>query len=168
MQQENGRIMKKILLILSVLCTASCGFTPMFSGTDTDIYVPPISGINGIDLRNALNARFGGARDTTAEYTLTVNLAQPVTRYKALETTGDATWQEIVLRANYTLTQNGTEIASGAETASESYTFVRYLVAANASYNNAVQNTIGVLADKISARAIAETRQHGTGNGDAK
>ncbi len=160
--------MKKYLLILSLLVFTACGFQPMFTGQDTDIYVPPINGINGIDLRNALNAKFGGQRDATAPYTLTVSLATPITRYKALERTGDATWQQIVLNANYTLTHNGEQIASGTETASESYTFVRYLVAANASYNNAVQNTIKVLADKIGTRAIAETRQYSIGNDDNK
>ncbi len=129
----------------------------MFSGDDTSIYVPPISGINGIELRNALNVKFGGAHDTGAVYQLNVNLENPVTRYKALEQTGDATWQQISLTATYTLTRDGKTIASGRESASESYTFVRYLVAANASYNNAVQNTVMVLAEKISARVIAET-----------
>ncbi len=128
----------------------------MFSGQSTDIYVPPISGINGIELRNRLNAQFGGQHDATAPYTLTVTLSAPATQYKALETTGDATWQEISLKATYTLTRGDEKIASGTETASESYTFVRYLVASNASYNNAVQNIIQVLATKISARAIAE------------
>ncbi len=149
--------MKKIFLVLFL---TSCGFKPMFVGQDTDIYVPPISGINGIDLRNALNARFGGQHDETARYTLTVNLSEPVTQYKALEPTGDATWQEISVRANYTLTRDGKQIASGVESAAESYTFVRYLVAANASYNNAVKNTISVLAEKIGARAIAETYRY--------
>ncbi len=149
--------MKKILCLL-LLC--GCGFRPMFSGQDTDIYVPPISGINGIELRNALNAKFGGQRNPGASYTLSVSLYDPVTQYKALEPTGDATWQEISLRADYILTYNGNQIAAGTERAAESYTFVRYLVAANASYNNAVQNTIGVLAEKISARAIAETYKH--------
>ena len=57
--------MKKNLLLL-LLC--SCGFTPMYVGSDADIYVAPISGINGIELRNALNAKFGGAHDETAKY----------------------------------------------------------------------------------------------------
>ena len=147
--------MKKIILLFAlVIC--GCGFRPMFSGQNTDIYVPPISGINGIELRNRLNAQFGGQHDATAPYTLTVTLGTPATQYKALETTGDATWQEISLQATYTLTHGDETIASGTETASESYTFVRYLVASNASYNNAVQNIIQVLATKISARAIAE------------
>lgn len=144
--------MKKILTFL-LLC--GCGFKPMFSGDYTDIYVPVISGINGIELRNALNAKFGGQHEENAPYTLRVTLRNPVTKYKALEPTGSATWQEIRLSANYTLEHNGKKIASGSEVASESYTFVRYLVAANASYNNAVTNTITVLADKISSRAIA-------------
>ncbi|MBR4806480.1 MAG: hypothetical protein IKZ64_01520, partial [Alphaproteobacteria bacterium] len=70
--------------------------------------------------------------------------------------TGSATWQEIQLTADYVLKHGDEKIASGTETASESYTFVRYLVAANASYNNAVTNTITVLANKIGTRAIAD------------
>ena len=149
--------MKKCLFFLFL---GACGFQPMFSGQSTDIYVPVISGINGIELRNALNTKFGGPHDANAPYTLTVNLHNPQTRYKALESTGDATWQEIQLRADYALEYNGEKIASGTEVASESYTFVRYLVAANASYNNAVTNTINVLANKIGTRAIAQASKH--------
>ena len=149
--------MKKYILLLLL---TSCGFQPMYTERDTDIYVAPIGGINGIELRNSLNTKFGGVHDADAKYTLTVNLRNPVTRYKGLEATGDATWQEIVLTASYNLTANGKRIARGTESASESYTFVRYLVAANASYNNAVQNTIQVLADKIGTRVIAETYKH--------
>ena len=149
--------MKKILIFL-VLC--GCGFRPMFSGNNTNIFVPVISGINGIELRNALNTKFGGPHNETAPYTLRVTLKNPITKYKALEPTGDATWQEISLTANYILEYNGEKIATGVEAASESYTFVRYLVAANASYNNAVANTITVLADKIGTRIIAEVSEH--------
>ena len=151
--------MKKILLGIMIATVSACGFKPMFSGQDTDIYVQPISGINGIDLRNALWAKFGGQRNENAKYTLDVKLSTPNTQYKALERTGDATWQEVSLTANYVLKCDGKEIASGTETAAESYTFVRYLVASNASYNNAVQNTIAVLAEKIGTRAITETYQ---------
>ncbi len=150
--------MKRYIPVLLLL--ASCGFQPMYTEQDTDIYVAPISGINGIDLRNSLNAKFGGVRDANAKYTLTVDLREPRTKYKALELSGDATWQEISLTARYTLTADGKRIASGSETASESYTFVRYLVAANASYNNAVQNTIQVLSEKIGTRVIAETYRY--------
>lgn len=149
--------MKKYILLLLL---SACGFQPMYTEKDTDIYVAPISGINGIDLRNSLNAKFGGVRDKNAKYALIVTLKEPVTKYKALESTGDATWQEIILTAKYTLVAEGKNIATGSEQASESYTFVRYLVAANASYNNAVQNTIQVLADKIGARVITETYRY--------
>ena len=149
--------MKKILLLV-LLC--GCGFRPMFSGDKTEIYVPVINGISGIELRNALNTKFGGPHDVGAPYTLRVTLDNPTTKYKALEPTGDATWQEVRLTATYVLEHNGERIASGREVASESYTFVRYLVAANASYNNAVTNTIMVLADKIGTRAIAQVSEH--------
>ena len=152
--------MKKILLFVVLVVMSACGFKPMFSGQDTNIYVEPISGINGIELRNALWAKFGGQHGTDATYKLTVKLSEPNTQYKALERTGDATWQEVALTATYTLTHNGEQIATGTERAAESYTFVRYLVASNASYNNAVKNTINVLAEKIGTRAIAETYKH--------
>lgn len=146
--------MKKILVMLLL---SGCGFTPMFSGNDNDIYVDKINGINGIELRNALNAKFGGEHAENAAYKLVVQLDEPLKTYKGLDTTGTATWQAVKLTANYKLYAGDNVIAEGKESASESYTFVRYLVAANASYNNAVQNTVSVLADKISARAIAET-----------
>lgn len=144
--------MKKLLILFLL---GACGFRPMFSGNDTDIYVPPISGINGIELRNALNAKFGGVRDASAKYELTVHLYEPGIQYKALDETGAATWQEIYVRATYELRSGDTVIVTGDESASESYTFVRYLVAANAAYNNAVRNTVTVLAEKIGNRAIA-------------
>lgn len=149
--------MKKCLVFLLL---AGCGFRPMFSGHDTDIYVAPISGINGIDLRNSLNAKFGGRHDASARCALTVNLAEPTTQYKALEHTGDATWQQVSVSASFELACDGEKIASGREVAAESYTFVRYLVAANASYNNAVKNIITVLADKISVRVITATADY--------
>lgn len=151
--------MKKILLFLFVMLISGCGFTPMYVGQDTDIYVVPISGINGIELRNALNAKFGGARDASAKYTLTVTLSKPVTTYKALEQTGDAAWQEVSISASYKLTEtsSGRVLTQGRETASESYTFVQYLVASNASYNNAIGNSLNVLSEKIGTRAITAT-----------
>lgn len=150
--------MKKYFLLLFLGFLTACGFTPMYSGRDLDIYVAPINGTNGIDLRNALNAKFGDVNERDAKYTLVVSLEDPITTYKAIQATGDATWQEVQLRATYVLKTDGKEVACGNESASESYTFVRYLVAANASYNNAVQNSITVLADKIGVRVMATAK----------
>ena len=148
--------MKKLFILLFL---AACSFHPVFSDHDTDVYVAPITGINGIELRNALNAQFGGAHEDSAKYTLTVKLTNPITKYKAFDLTDSATWQEVRLNASYVLKQDNKEIARGSESASESYTFVRYLVASNASYNNAVSNAINVLSDKIGMRVISETRK---------
>ncbi len=148
--------MKRLILFLML---TACSFKPIFSGDTTDIYVAPISGINGIELRNSLNSQFGGMHEENAKYTLTVNLQEPVTQYKALERAGDAVWQEVRLNASYILKQGDKEIAHGSESAAESYTFVRYLVAANASYNNAVINAIHELSNKIGMRAIAEIQK---------
>ena len=149
--------MKKLVLFLLL---AACSFKPIFSGNSTDVYVAPISGINGIELRNSLNAQFGGMHEENAKYTLNVNLQEPITQYKAFERAGDAVWQEVKLNASYTFKQGNKTIATGSESAAESYTFVRYLVASNASYNNAVMNTIHQLSDKISMRVIAETQKN--------
>lgn len=148
--------MRKLILLLML---AACSFKPVFSGDSTDIYVAPISGINGIELRNSLNSQFGGMHEQNAKYSLTVDLKDPVNKYKALERAGDAVWQEVKLNASYTLKQGDKVIARGSESASESYTFVRYLVAANASYNNAVMNTIHQLSEKISMRVITEIQK---------
>lgn len=158
-KQEMYRSMKKLFLLLFL---TACGFSPMYSNRtidNIDVYVPPISGTNGVDLRNALNAKFGSENRSDATYTLNVKLGSPITHYKAIQSTGDATWQEVQLRADYNLYKGDKKIVSGSETAAESYTFVRYLVAANASYNNAVQNIITVLSDKIGTRIMAETYQ---------
>ena len=152
--------MKKNLLVLLFLVISACGFKPMFSGQDTNIYVAPISGINGIELRNALWAKFGNQYGPDATYSLTVTLNNPVTQYKALQSTGDATWQEVSISASYTLSRGDKKIVSASETAAESYTFVSYLVASNASYNNAVKNAIRTLSEKISTRVIAETYKY--------
>lgn len=148
--------MKKLILLLMI---SACSFRPVFSGDKTDVYVAPISGINGIELRNSLNAKFGGIHEQNAKYVLTVNLNEPVTQYKAFERAGDAVWQEVRLNASYVLKQGDKEIVSSTESAAESYTFVRYLVASNASYNNAVLNTIHQLSEKISMRVISEIQK---------
>jgi hypothetical protein len=148
--------MKKLILVLLL---SACSFKPIFSGSDVNVYVAPISGINGIELRNSLNAQFGGIHEKDAKYTLEVDLKEPSTKYKAFERAGDAVWQEVKLNASYVLKQDNTVIASGSESAAESYTFVRYLVASNASYNNAVMNTIHQLSEKISMRVITEIQK---------
>lgn len=159
--------MKKIKLLIAnfslLIALCACGFTPMYYGDNLsnkahDIYVEPISGTNGIDMRNALRARFGTDNEKSSKYILTVNLAAPHTVYKAIQTTGDATWQEVRLTANYKLvdSENGETVISGSDQASESYTFVRDLVAATSSHNNAVQSAIRVLSDKIETRVNAK------------
>ena len=159
--------MKKISLLFalcSLLFISACGFTPMHGNNDAlrdttrTIYIAPISGTNGIDLRNNLRGTFGTHNHyATAEYILTVDLRAPEMILKALQRTGDATWQEIRMTARYELrARDGELILRATDTASESYTFVADLVAAQAAHNAAVQNAILVLSGKI------ETRVHAT------
>ena len=74
------------------------------------------------------------------------------------------------MTARYTLTEtkSGRVLARGSDTASESYTFVRYLVASNASYNNAIKNSLTVLSEKISTRAIVATHSLTSGDETSK
>ena len=157
--------MKKIIgLIFSLLIFSGCGFSPVYSPSaemsapSADVYVATISGTNGIDLRNSLRAKFETDNNIGAKYTLKVDLQKPQTAYKAIQITGDATWQEVRMTATYVLTEtnSGREILNAKDTASESYTFVRDLVAAQASYNNAVQSTLRLLSEKIVTRINAE------------
>ena len=159
--------MKKLLYLLPFafcLALAACGWTPMHdSGGELraqtrDIYIAPISGTNGIDLRNSLHASWGIADAATAKYTLAVNMYRPKAILKGLQITGDATWQEVRMTARYELRENetGTVVLTATDTAAESYTFVSDLVAAQASYNSAVQNSIKVLAGKIETRVNAK------------
>lgn len=146
--------LKKILIFLFLF---SCGFRPMYQDMSFDIFVEPIkSGVSGIDLRNALNAKFGGSSNNNAEYRLLVKLDEPIKEYKAIEQTGEATWQEIKMIATYTLFKNDKEIAKGREVASDSYSIVRYLIAANAVYNNSIKNAITILSEKIATSVSAE------------
>lgn len=155
--------MKKIFTVCSLLfALCSCGFTPMYSddlsNKTGDIWVAPISGTNGIDLRNALRAQFvSGNEESTAKYSLNIDLKDPYTNFKGLQKTGDATWQEVRMTASYILKENtsGRVLVQGTAVASESYTFVRDLVAAQASKTNAVQNTLRLLSDKIGTRVAA-------------
>lgn len=155
--------MKKVFAVCSLLfAVCSCGFTPMYSDELSvktgEIWVAPISGTNGIDLRNALRARFGDKNEeANAKYSLNIDLKNPDTIFKGLQKTGDATWQEVRMTASYTLKENasGHVLVKGTEVASESYTFVRDLVAAQASQTNAVQNTLRLLSDKIGTRVAA-------------
>ncbi|MCL2331461.1 MAG: hypothetical protein FWC61_02850 [Proteobacteria bacterium] len=159
--------MKKVFALCSllfVLCgLAACGFSPMYMSDSSprddtrQIFVAPISGTNGIDLRNSLRAKFGTENDAAAKFTLNVRLENPYTVFKAIQITGDATWQEVRMIASYELkeTKTGKIVLTGSDTASESYTFVRDLVASQASYNNAVQSTIRVLSEKINTRVAA-------------
>ncbi|MDR0804046.1 MAG: LPS assembly lipoprotein LptE [Rickettsiales bacterium] len=150
--------MKKLLIALTL---GACGFSPMYTETRTaetaQIFIAPISGTNGIDLRNELIARFNTDNvESAAKYMLSVDLKKPAVSYKALQISGDATWQEIRLTAAYTLKSGDAVVASGTASAAESYTFVRDLVSANAARTNAEQNVISVLAGDIASRINAK------------
>ena len=158
----------KQLLILCALWAAGCGFVPMYSDNRglqaelNDIYIAPIAGTNGIDLRNHLILNWNTVNEPGQKYELRVKLAEPVTIYKGLQRSGDATWEEVRVTASWTLSSDGRVIAGATETASESYTFVSDLVSANASRISATQNVIQSIGNKIEMRVNAKLK----GNSD--
>jgi archaellin len=150
--------MKTSLLLLFLPACASCGFAPMHSALPAearDIYIAPIVGTNGIDLRNHLIVAWNTANSGTEKYSLAVRLNEPRTIYKGLQRTGDATWEEVRMTASWTLSRGSETIAKSRETASESYTFVSDLVAANASKAAAVKNATMSVGDSIEQKVNA-------------
>jgi len=153
---------KIFLILISVAWISGCGFRPMHSDGRMmrremqDIYIAPISGTTGIDLRNQLIVAWGTSNTEGARYTLKVNLHPPRTILKGLQRTGDATWQEIRIRADWKLYENEKEIARGTESASESYTFVADLISAHASHIHAMNNSVQLVGSRIEAKVNAK------------
>jgi hypothetical protein len=157
--------MKKIIpLVVFHISLAGCGFAPMYSDNAAlqmelaDIYIAPIAGTNGIDLRNHLILAWNTQNDPGAKYRLSVKLNDPETIYKGLQRTGDATWEEIRIKASWTLSSDGKVIAKSSEAASESYAFVSDLVSANASKISATGNAIQEIGNKIELKVNAKLK----------
>lgn len=164
--------MKKVILVFAVLLSA-CGFTPMYSDNSGDsktleysVNILPIPGTDGVELRNKLRSNlnpFGEAKNP--DYNLQVSLSTGG-RLKGIQRTGDATWQEIIVSANYSLTDaaTGKELLKNSDAVSESYTFVENLVAANSASAAATASAIRILSDKISARVKLFINMQGAEN----
>jgi hypothetical protein len=157
--------MKKLLAACSMMLVLSaCGFSPMYRGESArgaetaNIYIAPIEGTNGIELRNYLILAWNTPNIPESKYSLSVKLAEPATFYKAIQKTGDATWEEIRITASWTFSRGGEVIAKSSETAAESYTFVSDLVSANASKTSATGNAIRAIGEKIEMKVNAKLK----------
>ena len=151
-----------LFIIHSSLFISACGFTPMHAPSNrlaaetADIYIAPISGTNGIDLRNQLIVAWDANNYQGAKYTLRVNLRPPETILKGRQRTGDATWEEVRIRASWSLYQEDMLVARSIETASESYIFVADMIAANASRIRAQQNAVQMIGERIEMKVNAK------------
>jgi hypothetical protein len=141
-----------------------CGFTPMYEENRKlqdkmlEIYIAPIEGTDGIDLRNHLISKWNTKNLPDSKYKLDVKLNKPTTVFKALQRTGDATWEEVRMTASWTLSEKAKVITKSSESASESYTFVSDLVSANASKTSAMQNAIKIISDSIELKVNAKLK----------
>jgi hypothetical protein len=97
-----------------------------------------------------------------AKYVLRVMLYEPVTVYKGLRRSGDATWEEVRMTAMWSLSDGERVIAKSTESAAESYTFVADLVSANAAKISAEQNAIRSIGDKIEQKVNAKVKNRGS------
>jgi hypothetical protein len=125
----------------------------------SDIYIAPIAGTNGIDLRNYLILGWNTPNNPDAKYRLSVSLNEPATIYKGLQRSGDATWEEIRINASWTLSAGKKVIIRSSESASESYAFVSDLVSANASKISATNNAIRQISERIEAKVNAKLKK---------
>ncbi|MDR1027691.1 MAG: hypothetical protein LBL46_04725 [Rickettsiales bacterium] len=150
--------------LLTLLLLAACGWTPARREADIvrarthDIYIAPISGTTGIDLRNFLTQAWSAAGTPGARYELSVRLGGATTIYKALDRRGNSQWEEIRVNASWKLSDNGNKIAESSESASESYPVVSDLVAADASRSTAIQNAIRQIGMKIESKVNAKLK----------
>jgi hypothetical protein len=151
-------------LLVITLALGACGFTPMYEENRKlqdkmlEIYIAPIEGTDGIDLRNHLVSKWNTNNSPDTKYKLVVKLNKPATVYKALQRSGDATWEEVRMTASWTLSEKSKIITKSSESASESYTFVTDLVSANASKNSAIQNAIKIISDNIELKVNAKLK----------
>ncbi|MDR2268659.1 MAG: hypothetical protein LBD94_00565 [Rickettsiales bacterium] len=156
--------MKRLVYFLAPCLLSACGWSPMYSDNlilqnrVADIYIAPIAGTNGIDLRNSLILSWNTSNDKSAKYRLSVKLNEPQTIYKALQRSGDATWDEVRITASWTLSEGENIIAKSSETASESYAFVSDLVSASASKTSAIEHAIHSVAEKIELKVNAKLK----------
>jgi hypothetical protein len=149
-------MMKKILIlpILALLC--SCGFAPMYENDTREnlsysVDILPIAGVDGIELRNRLKSELNPfGEPENPKYKLHIDFKTDES-FKGIQKTGDASWQEIDVRATFKLSDNaGKELFSSRESVSESYPFVDNLISSNAAKKGAVDAAIKVLSEKIS------------------
>ncbi len=156
--------MKKIILFLVLFLTA-CGFHPMYSYDSSEniqtktesIFVKPIVGVYGIEMRNYLRTLLNPYGDPkTNKYELIVNLHTNEI-YKGIQKTGDATWIDIQVYADYELKNLETKevLFKGNDSASESYPVVQDLIAATSSKETATRNAIRVLSENIGIKVQA-------------
>jgi len=114
-----------------------------------EIYIAPISGTEGIDLRNRLTLAWNATAEKNAKYKLAVSLGAAETKYKGLEKSGAATWEEVRMSAAWTLAEGDKRLAAGTASGAESYSFVSDMISANAAKAKAVQNVIRQIGEKI-------------------
>ena len=166
MQKPESRKLKIPSLLLAStfwLLVSACGFTPLYSNTNTlsggrssldNVWVETIADADGLALRNNLIDRFyhnGTPEDPT--YTLRIVLTRDV-RDLAIQKDATTTRSQIVFRADYTLLRQDTRqtIDSGSVRAIGSYNILSSQYTTLVTENAAREQALQEMADKIALR----------------
>lgn len=161
------------MAVAAALALAGCGLSPMYAGGGSghvakglaDVAVTPIAGRAGWLMRNALNDRLGGARDTgNARYRLDVILDDNLEGLGLL--TDDTIGRERrTLRARYQLVDNASgEILLDATAGSDAgIDVVSSEYATIAAEQTALENLARDVADRIVTQLALRLRGQGAG-----
>jgi LPS-assembly lipoprotein len=161
-------MMRRVILILSLLALSACGLHPLYGGgtsgpvaaTLRSVQVTAIPGKSGWLMRNKLVDRLGESGSGTARYRLDVTLDDNITSF-GLRSDRAATQERRTLRARYQLVDlsNGTVVLDATSGSDTGIDIVSSEYATVAAEQTALENLSDLVAGRIVARlALYATR----------
>ncbi len=154
-------MMRRVVLILSLLALPACGLHPLYGGgtagpvaaTLRAVQVAAIPGKSGWLMRNKLVDRLGESGSGAARYRLDVTLDDNITSF-GLRSDRAATQERRTLRARYQLVDlsNGTVVLDATSGSDTGIDIVSSEYATVAAEQTALENLSNLVADQIVAR----------------
>jgi LPS-assembly lipoprotein len=154
-------MMRRAVLVFTILALSGCGLRPLYSGGNSgpvastlgSVTVAPIGGQSGWLMRNKLVERLGAGATATAAYRLDVTLDDNITSF-GLRGDRAATQERRTLRARYQLVDlsNGMVILDSTAGSDAGIDIVSSEYATVAAEQTALENLSNIVADQITAR----------------
>ncbi|MBN2675831.1 MAG: hypothetical protein JXR30_01105 [Alphaproteobacteria bacterium] len=161
--------MKKIFL-LSFFFIFGCGFHPLYQESSQavleGVFISPISGTRGIDLRQQLRQVFAPHGDVKAPtYRVEVNLHEPRVDLRGVRQDGTATWGTVIAKADVKLifTPDESILLQNQETAFSSYQVLSSVYASMTASEDSYDRATETLGRQIISRVQARIAQRGAG-----